>query len=74
MTRIKDDATFADFLEVLVKDDVLRRSYEGNNQVYRVTLTLDHGQGRQLQYVFETPKGFHQDQRTRTGTIELKFE
>ena len=74
MRRIKDDATFADFLEYLVNDEVLRRSYEGNNHVYKVTLTLDEGQGSKLQYVFETPKGFNQDQRTRTGTIDTGFD
>ncbi len=53
--------------------DFVRRSFEGNNQVYKVEAVFYDGQ-KPIRMVFDTPEGFIADQRLRAGTLEIKTD
>lgn len=53
--------------------DLIRRSFEGNNHVYKVEVTLYDG-ATPLKIVFDTPKGFKSHQREREGTLEVRTD
>lgn len=64
------DMVLADNVKIQEFYERIKKTYEGNNHIYRVKVIFDDGTSP-VTMIYQTPKGFEENQNNRKGTIEL---